>query len=57
MSNRKVKISDITDFVTASDSELFGLSDDENDTRQRCHKMCWLVQLKFLLMKKMKMRS
>ena len=31
MSNRKVKISDIIDFVTASDSELSELPDDIND--------------------------
>ena len=31
MSNRKVKLSDIIDFVTASDSELSELSDDDND--------------------------
>ena len=31
MSNREVKISDITDFVTASDSESSKLSDDDSD--------------------------
>ena len=31
MSNRNVKISDIIDFVNASDSELSELSDDDND--------------------------
>ena len=31
MSNRKVKISDIIDFVTASDCELSKLLDDDND--------------------------
>ena len=31
MSNSKEKISDIIDFVTASDSELSELSDDDND--------------------------
>ena len=31
MSNRKVEISDIMDFVTASDSELSKLSEDDNN--------------------------
>ena len=31
MSNRKVKISDIIECVTASDSELSELSDDDNN--------------------------
>ena len=32
MSNREVKISDIVDFVTASDSALSKLSDDDSDS-------------------------
>ena len=42
MWNRKVKVSDIIHFLTASESELSELLDDDNDNEIEvlCHKMC-----------------